>query len=126
MPPDTRNPSIQEIYAALVVDERRNNLIFDDLLLALEAGRSPLLLTERTEHVDYFAKRLKGFARNVIVLRGGMGKKQRLKGYKAIGYRVRGRKRFYWQKKNTKTFGWDKQLFSISYLAGLSRETGEV
>lgn len=74
---ETSNPSIQEIYAALVGDERRNDLIFDDLLLALNAGRSPLLLTERTEHVDYFARRLKGFARNVIVLRGGMGKKQR-------------------------------------------------
>nr|MDA8086857.1 hypothetical protein [Nitrospiraceae bacterium] len=38
---------------------------------------SPLLLTERTEHVDEFAERLKGFAKNVIVLKGGTGKKQR-------------------------------------------------
>ncbi|OPX83617.1 MAG: Type III restriction enzyme, res subunit [Pelotomaculum sp. PtaB.Bin104] len=77
MSSETSNPGIQEIYAALIVDENRNDIIFDDLLLALEAGRSPLMLTERTEHVDYFAKRLKGFARNVIALRGGMGKKQR-------------------------------------------------
>lgn len=77
IPPEISNLGIQEIYAALIVDECLNDLIFDDLLLALEAGRSPLLLTERTEHVDYFAGRLKGFARNVIVLRGGMGKKQR-------------------------------------------------
>jgi superfamily II DNA or RNA helicase len=77
MPPEINSPGIQDVYAALVLDEQRNDLIFDDLLLALEAGRSPLLLTERTEHLDYFARRLKGFARNIIVLRGGMGKKQR-------------------------------------------------
>ena len=77
MPPEISSPGIQDVYAALVLDEHRNDLIFDDLLLALEAGRSPLLLTERTEHLDYFARRLKGFARNIIVLRGGMGKKQR-------------------------------------------------
>ena len=38
---------IQEVYASLVTDERRNDLIFNDLLLALEKGRSPILLTER-------------------------------------------------------------------------------
>jgi hypothetical protein len=63
--------TIQEIYSALIADEKRNDLIFDDLLNALENGHSPLLLTERTEHLDYFANRLKGFAKNVIVLRGG-------------------------------------------------------
>ncbi len=77
MPREISNSGIQEIYTALIVDECRNDLIFDELLMALEAGRLPLLLTERTEHVDYFAGRLKGFARNVLVLRGGMGKKQR-------------------------------------------------
>ena len=68
---------IQPVYTALMRDERRNDLIFDDLLTALEEGCSPLLLTERTEHVDGLADRLKGFARNVIVLKGGTGKKER-------------------------------------------------
>jgi superfamily II DNA or RNA helicase len=40
-------------------------------------GRSPLLLTERTEHLEWFAEHLKGFAQNIIILRGGMGAKQR-------------------------------------------------
>jgi superfamily II DNA or RNA helicase len=69
--------SIQEIYAALAVDERRNRLIFDDVLGALEEGRSPILLTERRDHLEYFADNLKNFARNLIVLRGGMGIKDR-------------------------------------------------
>lgn len=77
MPPTLSTPSIPEIYAALASDELRNDMIFNDLLEALEAGRSPILLTERKSHVDYFANRLKGFARNVIVLQGGMSKKQR-------------------------------------------------
>jgi len=68
---------IQPAYAAMIKDKERNDLIFNDLLCALKDGCSPLLLTERTEHVDEFAERLKGFAKNVIVLKGGTGKKQR-------------------------------------------------
>ena len=48
-----------------------NELILDDLLSTLEEGRSPLLLTERTEHLDELAQRLKGAAKNVIVLKDG-------------------------------------------------------
>jgi superfamily II DNA or RNA helicase len=68
---------IQDVYAALIRDQERNELILDDLLRALKEGRSPLLLTERTEHVQTFAKSLQGLARHVVVLRGGMGKNQR-------------------------------------------------
>ena len=70
-------PPIQRTYAALADDEDRNALIFDDVLTALEAGRSPILLTERKDHADRFAERLGRFARNVILLRGGMGARQR-------------------------------------------------
>ena len=70
-------PPIQRIYAALADDEDRNALIFDDVLTALEAGRSPILLTERKDHADRFAERLGRFASNVILLRGGMGARQR-------------------------------------------------
>ncbi|REE90631.1 hypothetical protein A8990_106136 [Paenibacillus taihuensis] len=73
----TPTPSIQTIYQELIEDEARNELIFDDILKCLEEGRSPILLTERTAHVEYFEKKLDNFAKNVIVLRGGMGKKQR-------------------------------------------------
>lgn len=58
-----------------ITDELRNELIFDDLLKALDQGRSPILLTDRTSHLEYFQNRLNEFAKNVIVLRGGMGKK---------------------------------------------------
>ncbi|MDE0242780.1 MAG: DEAD/DEAH box helicase family protein [bacterium] len=68
---------IQHIYAALAADDRRNDMIFDDVLQSLEAGRSPILLTERKDHAHCLAERLGRFARNVLVLRGGMGTRQR-------------------------------------------------
>ena len=67
-------PPMADIYAALAADESRNELIFDDVLKALDAKRTPLLLTERRSHVDYFQGRLSRFVRNLIVLRGGMSK----------------------------------------------------
>ena len=74
---DTDRPPIQRIYAALADDEERNRLILDDLLAALKAGRSPILFTERKNHARRFAERLEHCARNVLLLRGGMGAKQR-------------------------------------------------
>jgi superfamily II DNA or RNA helicase len=64
-------PSIQELYTALAADEKRNQQILDDVIQALEQGRSPILLTERRDHLEYFARRLKGFARRLVVLQGG-------------------------------------------------------
>ncbi len=75
--PDSAGCGIQEIYRQLTLDEDRNSLILDDVISALEEGRSPILLTERRDHLDLLAERLRGFARNIIVMRGGMGKKQR-------------------------------------------------
>jgi superfamily II DNA or RNA helicase len=70
-------PSIQDIYSILIEDEKRNDQIFDDVLKALEHKRSPVLITERKEHLAYFEERLSHFAKNVIVLQGGMSLKQR-------------------------------------------------
>lgn len=70
--------SIQDLYSLLAADRARNDLIFDDILLALESGRSPLVITERTEHLEDLSTRLRGFAKNIIVFRGGLGKKQRI------------------------------------------------
>ena len=75
--PEGERPPIQRIYGALAGDENRNALIFDDVLTALEADRSPIVLTERKDHAHRLAERLGRFARNVILLRGGMGAKQR-------------------------------------------------
>ncbi len=75
---DVPDPGIQDIYAALARDQQRNEMIVGDLVRALEKGRSPLLLTERTEHLEQLASNLKQSIPNLFVLRGGMGMRQRL------------------------------------------------
>ena len=69
--------TIQDVYGSLISDHDRNELIATDLIRAVQAGRSPLLLTGRTEHLKYFDARISGSVKNVFVLKGGMGKKQR-------------------------------------------------
>jgi superfamily II DNA or RNA helicase len=77
MPAEMTDLTIQDVYAALVKDSARNALIAADLRSSLKAGRSPLLLTGRKEHLEIFAAAMEGFAKHVFVLKGGMGKKQR-------------------------------------------------
>jgi superfamily II DNA or RNA helicase/very-short-patch-repair endonuclease len=66
----------QDLYAELVVDRTRNLLICDDVLAAVGEGRSPLVLTERNDHLDLLAERLKSGVQHLIVLRGGVGKNE--------------------------------------------------
>jgi superfamily II DNA or RNA helicase len=77
MAPEHTDVTIQDVYGAIVNDELRNDMIAADVTRALATGRCPLLLTGRTEHLQYFATKLAGAAKHVFVLRGGMGKKQR-------------------------------------------------
>ena len=69
--------SIQGLYAAMTSDESRNALILDDVIAALEQGRSPLLLTERRDHLEFFAQKLRTVARNLVVLHGGLSARER-------------------------------------------------
>lgn len=68
---------MHELYATLATNESRNQLITVDLVRTIKAGRSPIVLTERTGQVDEFAKRLAGLVKHIVVLKGGMGAKQR-------------------------------------------------
>ena len=68
---------IQEIYRALASDEARNRLIVEDVLGALREGRSPIVLTERRDHLEYLATRLGPSVRHLVVLQGGMTPKNR-------------------------------------------------
>jgi len=70
-------PSMPAIYAALTGDKARNDLIFNDVLKSLEAKRSPIVLTERKDHLDYLRQRFSRFAKNIIVLHGGMSAQDR-------------------------------------------------
>src|SRR3982750_3109991 len=67
----------QSLYQLLVDDETRNRAICEEVVQAVRVGRSPLILTERNEHLDRFEGLLSASVPHVGALRGGMGKKQR-------------------------------------------------
>jgi len=69
--------AIQDIFANLVKDERRNALILADVQQVLKEGRSPVLLTERKEHLDILADGLRGDVKHLIVLSGRLSAKER-------------------------------------------------
>jgi superfamily II DNA or RNA helicase/very-short-patch-repair endonuclease len=65
----------QELYSELIVDQARNRLVCDEVLQAVKEGRSPLVLTERNEHLDSLAEGLSIGVQHLVVLRGGMSRK---------------------------------------------------
>ena len=79
IPENIEPPNIQEIYKLLVEDEKRNTQIANDVIQAVRNGRSPLLLTERTAHIQQMLNLLDKQIKNIIILKGGMGQKQRKK-----------------------------------------------
>jgi len=66
----------QQLYEALTQSPARNQLICRDVIAAAQAGRFPLVLTERTEHLRLLATQLSAAIPHVITLQGGMGRKQ--------------------------------------------------
>ncbi len=72
---DERTP-IQTLYTQLAADSMRNDLIVADAAVAITAGRSPVVISERREHVAVLAERLAACAQHVVVLQGGMGARQ--------------------------------------------------
>jgi superfamily II DNA or RNA helicase/very-short-patch-repair endonuclease len=74
------NPNVRvqfhELYEELIAEGERNRLICQDVIQSLGEGRSPLVLTERSEHLDTLAKQLAPRVQHLVVLRGGMSKKE--------------------------------------------------
>ena len=64
--------TIQELYSMLAADPARNNLICKDVIQALKDGRSPIVLTERREHLERLADELRLYVPDLVVLHGMM------------------------------------------------------
>ncbi len=76
LPPDEDlRIEFQKVQEALAQCASRNQMICEDVLGALRKGRSPLVLTERTEHLKALADQLRQHVPQVITLQGGMGRK---------------------------------------------------
>ena len=65
-----------EIVAELAGDEERNAMIAADVAASIREGRSPVVISERRNHLDALAAFLAGVADHIIVLRGGVGSRK--------------------------------------------------
>ena len=68
---------ISQIYSDLANSELRNRRISDDVISSLNAGRTPIVLTERKEHAEKLKEMLSGKCKNIILLTGAAGQKQK-------------------------------------------------
>ena len=76
-PASDKRVEFQMLYQELVADDQRNRRICEDVIEAVRAGRSPLVLTERNDHVDRLESGLSASVRHLVTLRAGLGKKRR-------------------------------------------------
>lgn len=75
-PEDDVRMEFQSLCQSLMQDKARNRMIVVDVTRAVAEGRTPLVLTERTEHLDCLLKLFEETETSVVCLRGGMGKKR--------------------------------------------------
>jgi superfamily II DNA or RNA helicase len=71
-------PSVQRLWDYLTESEERNEHIITDILQLVEKERSPLVISDRTDHLDKLSQDIRERS-NVpsFVLKGSMGKKER-------------------------------------------------
>lgn len=74
-PADDKRVEFQRLCDAVMHAEFRNRMIREDVFEAVRTGRSPVVLTERTEHLQRLTDLLDGTVPHIITLQGGMGRK---------------------------------------------------
>ena len=68
---------IQDVFRAISDDARRTAQICGDVHAACVSGRTCLVLTQRTDHIDAIVAGLATLGTDALVLRGGLGKRAR-------------------------------------------------
>lgn len=74
---ESKNPSINQYYEKLISNSTRNELIIADVKNAVKDGRTPLILSERIEHLNVLYEKLSDSAQNVIFITGRGTQKQK-------------------------------------------------
>jgi very-short-patch-repair endonuclease len=64
-----------ELTEELAADDGRTRLICREVVQAVRDRRSPIVLTERNDHLDKMATELSSQVQHVVILRGGMAKR---------------------------------------------------
>ena len=73
---NSEKPAIQDVFREIWSSNARNEMVLQDLMTAYREGRQILMLTERTEHIQWFYETMKENVPALFVLKGGFGKKQ--------------------------------------------------
>lgn len=76
-PDADKRVEFQSLYQDLVSATPRNDRICNVVIDAANSGRSPLVLTERNEHLDCLEALIAPQVRHLVVLRAGLGKRAR-------------------------------------------------
>ncbi len=74
LPQDT---AIQDVFKYLASNAQRTGFIATTIVKAYQEGRRVLVLTERTDHLNFIEQELLGIVDNLFTLHGRMSKKQR-------------------------------------------------
>ena len=74
---ESKNPSINQYYEKLIQNPARNELIVKDVKSAAEKEKTPLVLSERIEHLNILYEKLSDCARNVVLITGKGTQKQK-------------------------------------------------
>jgi superfamily II DNA or RNA helicase len=74
---DLSKLKLAELYDELVNNKSRNELIINDIIESFKLGSTPLILTERVEHLNILSNMLSEHIDKIIILKGGMKAKQR-------------------------------------------------
>ena len=67
---------ISEILNDMCHNPFRNSIIIEDIKIAIEEGRIPIVLTERVEHLKILKDSLERLEIPVVIYKGNMGKKK--------------------------------------------------
>lgn len=87
--------SIQKLWEYITESDERNENIQSDILQLLSEERSPLVISDRTEHLDMLSNSLKGKTdTSIFTLTGTMGKKDRKEVIAAVREYVLNNKQF--------------------------------
>lgn len=73
---DNLRLQFQDLYDEMLHDVYRNQMICNDVIHAVKKGRSPIILTERNEHLELLHKQLVSQVQHLIVLKGGLSAKE--------------------------------------------------
>lgn len=74
---DLSQLKLTELYDEIMNDKSRNELIINDIIESFKLGSTPLILTERVEHLNILASMLSKYVDKIVILKGGMKNKQR-------------------------------------------------